>query len=189
MINRFRMQRRWQNDKWFKWYTLKMTTKNTTTVLIKNPQEIWKAECCKYRIMGSTKFHMSVNEHGNWIVSQWTWRKICSNDLNDDIFFLDNLHGKSIINDHVDDDNEEDDVDNDNLEYHNTTILKFDFIEVSSFVGLQGFIQAVSLTSIFLRKWRFQMLYFVKNDHKIILQWRWGVWRQCKLCDGSMTEP
>ena len=36
----------------------------------------------------------------------------------------------------VDYDSEED-VDDDNLEYHNTIILKFDFIEVSSFERLK----------------------------------------------------
>ena len=67
----------------------------------------------EYRIKRSTKFHMmSANEHGNWEMM------VCPNDLNGDIFFLDDLHDKSIINDDFDDENEADDVDYDNLEYH-----------------------------------------------------------------------
>ena len=50
----------------------------------------------------------------------------------------------------VDDDNKEDDADDDNLEYHNTIFLKFDFIEVSSFVGLKPPSQA--LDSFYLVK-------------------------------------
>ena len=34
----------------------------------------------------------------------------------------------------------------------------------------QGFIQAVLLISVFERRLSFRMLYFVKKDHKIILQ-------------------
>ena len=58
------------------------------------------------------------------------------NDLNCDIYFLDSLHDENITNDDADNDHKEDDVD-DNLQYHNTAILKFDFIEVSCFVGLK----------------------------------------------------
>ena len=50
---------------------------------------------------------MLVNEHGNW------W------------------------NNDIDDDNEKNDVDDHNLEYHNTATLKFDFTDASSFVGLK----------------------------------------------------
>ena len=35
---------------------------------------------------------------------------------------------------------------------------------------MQGFIQAVLLMSIFERRLSFQMLYFMKNDHKITPQ-------------------
>ena len=48
--------------------------------------EIWKAGHNEYRIKWSAKFHMSANEHGNWKM------KVCPNDLNDNIFFLNNLH-------------------------------------------------------------------------------------------------
>ena len=34
----------------------------------------------------------------------------------------------------------------------------------------QGFIQTVLLISIFEKRLRFRILFFVKNDHKIILQ-------------------
>ena len=35
---------------------------------------------------------------------------------------------------------------------------------------IQGFIQADLLISVFERRLSFRMLYFVKNNHKIILQ-------------------
>ena len=54
---------------------------------------------------------MLLNEHGNWKM------KACPKDLNGDLFFLDNLHDESIINDDVDDNIEEDDVDDNNLEH------------------------------------------------------------------------
>ena len=38
----------------------------------------------------------------------------------------------------------------------------------------QGFFQAALLMSIFERRLSFQMLYFLKNNHKIVLQWMWG---------------
>ena len=38
----------------------------------------------------------------------------------------------------------------------------------------QGFIQAVLLMSVFEIRLSFQMLYFVKDDHKTILKWSWG---------------
>ena len=52
----------------------------------------------------------------------------------------------------------------------------------------QVFIQAVVLMSVFERRLSFWMLYFVENDHKIILQKGKVVWRHCKLFGGPMAE-
>ena len=42
------------------------------------------------------------------------------------------------------------------------------------FALCNGFIQAVLLMSVFERRLSFQMFYFVKNNHMIILKWSWG---------------
>ena len=61
------------------------------------------------------------------------------------------------------------------------------------FLGVQGFIQAVFLMFVFERKLSFQMLYFVINDNKILLQKRWDsagivIFKACLWWSPSWTS-
>ena len=46
------------------------------------------------------------------------------------------------------------------------------FCYAHKWIGKQCFIQAVLLLSVFERRLSFWISYFMKNDHKIILQWK-----------------
>ena len=55
--------------------------------------------------------------------------------------------------------------------------------------GEQGFIQAVLPMSIFEKRLSFRMVYFMKNDHKIILQWKWGSGGNVNVVVGPWWSP
>ena len=56
-------------------------------------------------------------------------------------------------------------------------------------IRFQGFIQAVLLMSVFGRRLSIRMLYFMKNNHKIIPQGRWGSGGTVSFAAGPWLSP